>query len=82
MDGTLNKLNRLFDIGDDFEHNMKINLASSIVPGVVCIGGVFFAQFGLVAGIVSYYAGMLAGLVNTMHPLLKYQEEEEEEGQA
>lgn len=81
MDGTLNKLNRLFDIGDDFEHNMKINLVSSIAPGVICIGGVLFANFGLIAGIVSYYAGMFGGLANTMHPLLKYQDEEAEEGE-
>lgn len=75
MDGTLNKLNPLFDIGNDFEHNMKINMASSIAPGAVCIGGVLFSQFGLVAGIVSFYGGMLIGLANTMHPLLKYREE-------
>ncbi len=74
MDGTLNHLNRLFDIAHDFHKNMKVNLVSSIVPGAICISGVYLLNFGMGAGVVTYYTGMVAGLTNTMLPLWKYQE--------
>ena len=75
MDATLNKLNQLFEIADDFEDNMRFNFISSVLSGAVCISGVFLLHFGLWAGMVACYAGIAGGLANTMLPLVKYQEE-------
>ncbi len=72
MDGTLTNLSQLFDITYDFESNMKNNLRTSIIPGVICLGGVFFLSFGLVTGMILYNLSLLAGLANAMSPLLKY----------
>jgi Cu2+-exporting ATPase len=74
MDGTLNHLCRLFEIADEFEENMQVNLMTSIIPGMICIGGVYFLNFGLLTGAGIYYASMAGGLTNTMLPLWKHQE--------
>lgn len=73
MDGTLNKLNDLFEIALDFEQQMQTNFAFSVVPSLICIGGVFFLHFGLWAGMAVYNISRFIGLANTMSPLMKYE---------
>ena len=75
MDGTLNKLNHLFEIALDFEQQMQTNFAFSVAPSLICIGGVFFLNFGLWAGMAVYNICRFVGLANTMSPLMKYQEQ-------
>ncbi|EDN68698.1 P-type ATPase [Beggiatoa sp. PS] len=77
MDGNLNKLQPLFEIAQAFEANMRTNYWLTIIPGVICLGGVFFFHFGIVAGFITYYTGKIVGLGNTMLPLLKYAEDDE-----
>lgn len=72
MDGTLNQLGQLFKIASDFEGNMKNNFRMSMVPGLICIGGVYFFNFGVVSGLAIYNLGLIAGLTNAMLPLKKY----------
>jgi Cu2+-exporting ATPase len=43
MDGNLNKLKSLFEIAHAFESNMRTNYWLAIMPGVICLGGVFLA---------------------------------------
>lgn len=74
MDGTLNHLLELFELTDEFEETMRVNLLSSFVPGIVCIGGVYFLHFGMAVGMGIYYAGSVIGLSNTLLPLIKYQD--------
>ena len=70
MDGTLEKLDRLFDIAADFESNMAMNFLTSVIPGIICVGGVYFLHFGLVSGLVLYNVSLTAGMVNAMSPIL------------
>ncbi len=79
MDGSLNRLEPLFAIADDFEANMQTNRFISIVPGALTIGGIFLFSVGLPTSMLVRYAALLAGLVNTMSPLLKYQQLEDRE---
>lgn len=72
MDGSLTKLSQLFEIAADFEANMKRNLITSIIPGVICLGGVFFLNFGLYSGFLLYNLGFAAGLTNAMLPALEH----------
>jgi len=72
MDGHLTKLKPLFEIAQAFESNMHTNYWLTIVPGVVCLGGLLFFHLSIVGGIATYYAGKLVGFGNTMLPLLKY----------
>jgi Cu2+-exporting ATPase len=74
MDGTLNHLELLFQLADEFENTMHTNFLTTIVPGVICIGGVYFLHFGIAMGMGLYYVGSVVGLSNTLMPLVKHQE--------
>lgn len=71
MDASLNQLPHLFDIARDFEHNMRANLMITLAPGVFCIGGVFFLHFGVLASIIIYNVGLVAGVTNAVLPALQ-----------
>jgi hypothetical protein len=45
-----------------------------IVPGVICIGVVYFLHFGIAMGMGLYYVGSAVGLFNILMPLVKHQE--------
>ncbi len=76
MDGTLNHLEQLFQLTDEFEQVMHTNFLTTLVPGVICIGGVYVLHFGLVASMVTYYLGSAVGLSNSLLPLVWHQDEE------
>lgn len=71
-DDGLNQLVPLFDIAKGLESNMEINFFTSVVPGVVTIGGAYLLNFGLVAAYISYYTGFAAGMTNAMLPLIRH----------
>jgi Cu2+-exporting ATPase len=75
MDGTLNQLEQLFKIASDFEDNMTNNFRISMIPGIICIGGVYVFHFGIISGITIYYFGLITGIINAMLPLKKYHSE-------
>ncbi len=70
MDSHLKQLDHLFDIAQEFKINMKNNLNLSIIPGFICLGGVFFLNFGVVTTIILYDASLLVGVWNAMSPSL------------
>ncbi|OAD20513.1 translocating P-type ATPase, partial [Candidatus Thiomargarita nelsonii] len=74
MDGTLERLQTLFQLSDEFEQTMNGNLVGSIVPGVINIAGVFFLHTGIAVGMGLYYLGSLVGLGYTLYPLVKHQD--------
>ncbi|ETX02913.1 MAG: hypothetical protein ETSY1_01910 [Candidatus Entotheonella factor] len=73
MDQTLNQLEELFVISEHFESNMEVNLYTTIVPGLVIIGGAFLGMVGYGGSIVLFIGGLVAGLVNTALPLFRTQ---------
>ena len=73
MDGNLIKLKSLFEISKSFEANMRNNYLTSIIPGVICLGGVFLFHMGVVGGLVVYFTAKMIGLTNSMLPLVKYE---------
>jgi heavy metal translocating P-type ATPase len=75
MDGTLNPLSQLFQLADEFEQTMHTNFLTTIVPGVICIGGVYLLHFGIATGMALYYIGSAVGVSNTLMPLVKHQED-------
>ncbi|MCI5129619.1 MAG: hypothetical protein D3907_14290 [Candidatus Electrothrix sp. AUS3] len=72
MDGNLDSLSRLLDISLEFQSNWKENLVISVIPGVICISGVFFLHFGIYASMILYYLGLGAGLSNATLPLIRH----------
>jgi Cu2+-exporting ATPase len=77
MDGTLGCVEQLFKFTNEFERTMEGNLFSSIIPGIICIGGVYFVHLSLAAGVGLFYTGATTGLINTFLPLLRHQDDEE-----
>ncbi len=75
MGEELTHLPLLFDIADRFDENMKNNLMISVVPGAICIGGVFLLNFGIYASMMLYYAGLAIGVVNSTRPIKSPQQE-------
>jgi heavy metal translocating P-type ATPase len=69
MGEDLTHLPLLLDIADRFDENMKNNLMISVVPGAICIGGVFLLNFGIYASMILYYAGLALGVVNSTRPI-------------
>ncbi len=77
MDGTLNAVEKLLQLSDEFEDTMQSSFLYSMAPGIINIAGVYLLHFSLAGSVFIYYAGTLAGLLNTLQPLVKYQEPEE-----
>jgi heavy metal translocating P-type ATPase len=77
MDQTLKQLEELFTIAQRFETNMHRNLMSSVVPGVVIIGGALFGLVGFGTSIGLFYLGLAAGISNAMGPLFDKDERED-----
>lgn len=71
MDETLNQLPHLFALSHEFEANMKVNLVTSVVPGVIIIGGAFLGMVGYAGAIIWFNLGLGAGLINSLLPLLR-----------
>jgi heavy metal translocating P-type ATPase len=71
MDGTLNQLAHLFALAHHFDANMKASLATTFVPSIVCIGGVFFLHFGIFSTIILYNLSLLASVANAMLPMMQ-----------
>ena len=68
MDQTLNQLESLFELSEHFESNMQGNLMSTVIPGMVIIGGAFGGLVGYAKSIGIFTAGLAAGVTNAMHP--------------
>jgi Cu2+-exporting ATPase len=74
MDGTLERLQTLFQLSDEFEQTMNGNLVGSIVPGMFNIAGVFFLHTGIAVAMGIYYLASVAQLGYTLYPLAKHQD--------
>jgi len=75
MDGTLQSLEHLFNLVDEFEATMHTNLLWSVIPGAVNVGGVYLLHFGVATSMGLFYSGILLSIGNTLWPLIKYQKQ-------
>lgn len=70
MDQTLNQVNYLFSLAYKFDKTIQRGLLTTIIPGIICIGGVFVAGFGIIAAEILFQIGFFSGLSVAMSPLL------------
>ncbi len=70
MDQSLKQLVYLLDLAKEFDKTIQTAFITTLLPGAVCIGGVFFLGFGLVASEVLYQIGLYSGLGVAMKPIL------------
>ena len=71
LNGDLSHITTLLDISQAFENNMQANLATSVLPAGVCIGGVLVLHIGILPAVMIYNTGLAAGLTNSMLPMLR-----------
>ena len=72
MDNSLKKLITLWEIARDLDANLKRSFAFTLLPGIACIGGVYFFSFGLASAVTLYNVGLGASVSNALWPLIKY----------
>lgn len=71
MDESLKKLPYLFDLSNHLNKNMKVGFTTAIIPGVICIGGVYFFHMGVVAAGLLYNLSLVTGVSNAMLPKIQ-----------
>lgn len=70
MDQSLNELNYLLALAHKFDNTLRTGFITTIVPGVICVSGVFLAGFGIYAAEILFQLGFFSGLSVAMRPLL------------
>lgn len=71
MDGTLNQLDKLFGLAQEFDKNVTASLLMTVAPGLVNIGSVFVLHTGIYFSVVLLYLLALpAGVANSFLPLI------------
>lgn len=71
MDGSLIKLEKLFEIGHEFDANLKQSLLITLMPNAAAIGGLLFFHIGIFVPLFLYYLGMGMGVANAMLPMVR-----------
>ena len=69
MDGDLKKLNRVFELGHEYEKNQHSNFLISTVPSSAVVACAFLFHWSFVTSMIAGQAGLIAGLYNVMRPL-------------
>ncbi len=73
MDQDLTRLEDLLVLSKKFERTIAQGVSTTMIPGVICIGGVFFLNFGIIAAELLFQLGFFSGLGVSMLPLLQEQ---------
>ncbi|MEM6406217.1 MAG: heavy metal translocating P-type ATPase [Pseudomonadota bacterium] len=72
LDNHLAQLDDLFDLSDQCMSRVQTSYALVALPGVISITGSLFFHFGLTTIMLLPQAGLAAGLLYSMYPLLRY----------
>ncbi len=72
MSQNLSHLLTLLKLAQKLDKNMTTNLWLTLIPGVVCVGGVYLVHLGVAAAQMLFYGGLGAGVANGMMPLLEH----------
>jgi Cu2+-exporting ATPase len=69
-DQSLSALMPLFDLADQFQNNMQVNLLASTVPGIINTIGVCLSMWGLSTALLFTWSGLSLGTLNAIAPVL------------
>ncbi|OQW91969.1 MAG: hypothetical protein BWK78_03060 [Thiotrichaceae bacterium IS1] len=70
MDQSLQSLGHLLTLADQFDQTLHTGFLTTMVPGLISVGGVFVAGFGIYAVETLFILGFFSGLGVAMKPLL------------
>jgi Cu2+-exporting ATPase len=71
MDESLKQLTYLFDLADRLDKNLRVNFITALIPGLMCVGGVYLFHLGVIAAGIMYNVSLGVGVGNAMLPKLK-----------
>ncbi|MEM7536866.1 MAG: heavy metal translocating P-type ATPase, partial [Chloroflexota bacterium] len=71
MEQDLTQLIQALDVSQQYANNMKLNVAITILPGLITIYGVFFWGFGMAHSVIMNDVGAVIGVSNAVWPWLK-----------
>jgi heavy metal translocating P-type ATPase len=69
MEESLAKLTQLYDISQDLQRNINRSWALILAPNILCIGGAFFAGFGVMHSMLFNQVGAIFAVGNGLLPL-------------
>lgn len=72
MNENLYNITQLFDLSKKFKDNQRVNMIISVIPGIICISGVFLLHFGIYTSLLLYYVSMALGARNVALPLIEH----------
>jgi len=75
MDESLRQLAQLFEIGNEYNANLKTLMSTTFGPGLISLAAVFLLGAGNATALTLFNLSMIAGLVNGIWPALLQQEE-------
>lgn len=71
MDQSLTQLGYLLTLAQKFDRTITQSFWTTMIPGVICISGVYFLHFGIIAAELLFQVGFFSGLGVSMWPLLQ-----------
>lgn len=69
-DESLIQLDHAFELAQRFNQNMRNSYITTFGPGLLCLGGIFFFNFGILNAMITYNASLVAGLSNALIPII------------
>ncbi len=69
LEDNIHCLPHLFELGDKLEQKLFQSLVLTIIPGVVCVAGVYFLHLGVIGAQLVYALGLSLGVGNALIPL-------------
>ena len=74
MDSDLNKLTCIFDLSEEFNHNLSRTFMSTIMLDMISIGNTFLFGWGLLTAVLFNASLWVPQLSHVMLPLYKHRE--------
>jgi len=70
LDDDLSGLLNLFDLAEQFDRTIDRSAWMTVVPGVLCVGGIYVFHAGLTGAIMLYNAAFFGSVANALSPAL------------
>ncbi len=69
LENNIHSLPHLFELGDKLEKKLSQSLTLTIVPGVICVTGIYFLHFGVISAQLLYILSLVLGVGNALIPI-------------
>jgi Cu2+-exporting ATPase len=78
MDGSLSQLPSIFELAQEFNHNLNTSFMMTLLPKAIGIAGILFFHWGLLTTLLFNISCWLPQLSHVMLPLIKHRETNEQ----